>query len=192
MSRPWLTYRRLSIAAALLILVLGSWWVRQKAEQPQLTDAAIIEGQPSYYMKGLRIRAMDQHGSLSHFLSAKSLVHYQQSGITTFIEPQIVIYREGLPAWVVEARMGRLDNQQQRLILEQQVAVTQGAHDQRAALQLKTEALEILLQEKVAHTDHYIELRQEGSARVEGIGMTLYLAQDRLTLHQQVKFVYGI
>ena len=191
MSRPWLTYRRLVIASVLLALVLGSWWARQNAERPEATEVAVIEGQPDYYMKGLQVRAVDQHGTLSHHLSAESLVHYQQSGVTTFVEPQIVIYREGQPAWVVGARKGRLDGLRQRLVLEQQVAVVQDTGDQQAALQLRTETLEILLQEKIAHTDDYIELTQEGVGWAEGAGMTLYLTQDRLKLHQKVKFVYG-
>jgi lipopolysaccharide export system protein LptC len=118
------------------------------------------------------------------------MAHFPQDDTTRLERPRVIIYRQEQPAWVIEARQGVIDNQEQVLSLLKEVQLSQGQREDKGAMHLKTEVLHISLAEEVATTEERVYAVQEGVGHAEGTGMTLDLKKDRLELHAQVQFTY--
>lgn len=189
MSWLWSVRQRIVVALGLVMLAAMSWWSQDAFELPDEQDQLMV-GQPDYYMRELRIQVLDDGGVVQHYLSSSALAHFPSRDMTEFELPQVVVYRDNQPAWVIKAQQGTLYNVQQKLHLQQGATLHKGSVDEMYPLQLQAESmmLDLALEQAVSESDILVHQYEMGT--LQGRGMLLDFKESRLHLQSQVQVRY--
>lgn len=178
----------LMVGAGLLAVAIMGWFSQEVLESQDEVNL-VMEHQSDFHMRGLKLYVSGDDGSAKYHLSARSLVHFPLNDTMTLETPQIVVYRQGQPAWVMAAEQGILKNREQQLDLYQGVTLYKGESN-NSPLRLETESLLIDLGKKQASSVAEIFLQQHDVGELRGRGLLLDLQQNRLQLQSQVRVRY--
>ncbi len=184
-----LSGRRYLIVGVGLIIAAVMGWFSQEVLESQGEVNLVMERQSDFHMRGLKLYVSGDDGRAKYHLSAQSLVHFPLSDTMTLEAPQIIVYRQGQPAWVMAAKQGTLKNREQQLALQQGVTLYQGDSD-NSPLRLETDSLLIDLANKQASSVADVLLQQHNVGELRGRGLLLDLQHNRLQLQSQVRVRY--
>ncbi len=180
--------QQLIVGAGLLVVAIMGWFSQEVLESQDEVNL-VMEHQSDFHMRGLKLYVSGDDGSAKYHLSARSLVHFPLSDTMTLEAPQIDVYRQGQPAWVMAAEQGILKNREQQLDLYHGVTLYKGESN-NSPLRLETDSLLIDLAKKQASSVADIFLQQHDVGELRGRGLLLDLQQNRLQLQSHVRVRY--
>ncbi len=184
-----LSRQQLLVGSGLLLLVGLSWWLQGSFEE--IEDALYrLDGQPDYYMRDLSLQVVGEGGEVQHHLSARKMAYFSWDDSAHLDTPQVVVYRENRPAWMVESDQGVLYNREQTLTLDNGVSLYRGDNKQASSLQLHTQQMVVDLESEQAKSEGDVLVLQPPIGELSGRGLILDLQQNRLHLMSQVRVRY--
>lgn len=137
--------RRLAIAAALLLLAVGSWWLTRAVTPPAPVFDGKARHDPDYTIQDFTATVMNEQGRRRYTLSATLLIHYGDDGSSDLTQPYLIQYREGLAPVYTRADRGRIPKDGQEIIMSGNVESTQGRDPKTAGGEIRTDSMKILL-----------------------------------------------
>jgi lipopolysaccharide export system protein LptC len=179
----------LLVALALLLVALGNWLVEQGAKEVDKRLAPESVVQQDYYLNEVTITAFDEKGQPQHRLQASQLSHITAAEQTEIQQPDLEVLAQNKVVWHVVAERGEINVQQDLVLLQGKVNLTQP--DKGTPLRLTTSALRIQPKRGRADTDQPVSLTQ-GNSRIDAVGMNIDQQEQRLLLLSQVRGRYEV
>ena len=185
-----------SIAAAkqwgpiviLLMVVLGSGWgvyslnLRDNDSSP---GSAHI---PSAYLENFVALRMDQHGLLKRRLEGDYMTQFV-TGNSEVKKPYLVLYDQNRPSWNIRSDKGSVLAYGDVVLLSGNVHMWRNTPDNNREIDIYTRNLRVLSQSDYAETEEPVRL-QTLKTTLQGTGMRVYLASNKIELLSRVKTVY--
>ncbi len=137
--------RRLAIAAALLLLAAGSWWLTRAVGPAAPVFNGSARHDPDYTIQDFTSTVMNEQGHRRYTLSATLLVHYGDDGTSDLTQPYLIQYREGLAPVYTRADRGLIPKDDQKIIMSGNVESAQGRDPKSAGGEIRTDRMTILL-----------------------------------------------
>lgn len=178
--------RRQLLILIALVLVVGSWLLREPETSPVSSEAVGL-APPDYFLRGMEVIATDSQGKIRHRLLADSLLHYPDDRPSELEQPRFTLYQADGSRWLISAGQGRFSDDQQEILLRDAVEIEQTGVP--LPILLETESLRLLPDIHYAETADVVHLYRPGS-RLEGVGMELHGEEERLILLSAVRGVH--
>ncbi len=137
--------KRLAIAASLLLLATGSWWLTRTVSVPEKTFDGKLRHDPDYTIENFSVTVMDDRGRRRYTLSAVHLAHFGDDGSSTLKQPYLVQYREGSPPVHTRADSGWMPKDRSEIILEGNTISSRGRDPRGAGGDIRADKMKILL-----------------------------------------------
>jgi lipopolysaccharide export system protein LptC len=137
--------RRLAVAAVLLAIAAGSWWLTRAVGPPAPVVDGSMRHDPDYTVEDFTTTVMNAQGRRRYTLSATLMVHYGDDGSSELTRPYLVQYREGLAPVHTRADRGLIPKGGQEIIMSGNVESTQGRDPKSAGGEIRADTMKILL-----------------------------------------------
>jgi lipopolysaccharide export system protein LptC len=137
--------KRLAIAATLLLLATGSWWLTRTVTVPETTFDGKLRHDPDYTIENFSATVMDEYGRRRYTLSAAHLIHYGDDGTSELEQPYLVQYREDSAPIHTRADRGWMPQDKSEILLQGNAISTQGRDPRSAGGQIRVDKMKILL-----------------------------------------------
>lgn len=173
---------------SLIVIIALAFWGLQTYEKEkdvnvdELTEPHFVD----LYMNDFNLTAMDTEGVPSYTLQASYLEHYKDDSHSTISKPVIHLLKAG-KRWVISAQSGVINEAQNRILLKDNVIMTQQEKD--FPVQLNTSFLEIDTGRQIAQTDQTVYINQQKFS-VQSDGMILNNTTGKLELLASVEGTY--
>lgn len=172
--------QRLFILASLIGAAAGSAWLLQwLSEDPGRSGLSADTRAPDYYMEDFTTLTMNQDGTPKNKLSADYLAHYPYNNSTELVMPRMEIFREDKVPLYIDAEKGRLDGDDDTILLYGIVKMWEYDDTGSATLEVSTSHVKVSLEDEYAETDRHATI-VTNNAIIRGTGMRAYLPQSRL------------
>jgi len=137
--------RRLAIAAALLLLAAGSWWLTRAVGPPAPVFDGSARHDPDYTVQDFTTTVMNAQGRRRYTLSATLLIHYGDDGVSDLTQPYLVQYSEGQAPVYTRADRGQIPKGGKEIIMSGNVESVRGRDPKSAGGEIRTDRMKILL-----------------------------------------------
>lgn len=137
--------KRLAIAATLLLLATGSWWLTRTVAVPEKTFTGKLRHDPDYTIENFSATVMDARGQRRYTLSAVHLIHYGDDGSSELEQPYLVQYREGSAPIHTRADKGWMPQDKSEILLQGNAVSARGQDPRGAGGEIRTDRMKILL-----------------------------------------------
>lgn len=137
--------KRLAIAAALLLLATGSWWLTRTVGVTEKVFDGKVRHDPDYTIENFDATAMNEEGRRRYTLSAVQLVHYGDDGSSDLERPYLIQYREGLAPLHTRAEKGWIPKDGRQILMSGNVLSAQGRDPQGAGGEIRADSMKISL-----------------------------------------------
>jgi lipopolysaccharide export system protein LptC len=87
--------KRLTIAATLLLLATGSWWLTRTVGVPEKIFDGKARHDPDYTIDNFNATVMNEDGRRRYILAATRLVHYGDDGSSDLEQPYLIQHPDG-------------------------------------------------------------------------------------------------
>ena len=172
-----------SCAAVVLLLFLLSY--SETGSLPIIDQDNLQNTQPDFYLGKTYSSHFDQQGHLDFTINSEHVEHNPKNGSIKMIDPLFNIYDEGTLAWVIRSQTAVVNNDNQKVELQQHVIITSSDN----ATVLKTTQLFIFPNKKLAKTDQPVTL-QNPNGFTSSVGLTADLQGKKIDLLSQVRGQY--
>ena len=173
--------------ALLLIVAAGfSYWVLEKLTGDDLTTINKLAHYPDYYMENFTTLTMNQDGNPKNRLHAVYMAHYPDDDTSELHEPELEIFRQDRQPIIVTADKGWVTSNNEVILLTGNVYLHQNDEFGNLKVELITEDVRVLVDQKYAETDQPATLIS-GRTVVNSIGMRAYLQEQRLEFLSNVR-----
>ena len=136
--------KRLAIAATLLVLAIGSWWLTRTVGVPEKAFDGKMRHDPDYTIENFNATVMNELGRRRYTLSATLLIHHADDGSSDLTQPYLIQYREGQPVHT-RADKGWMPKDGDQILMSGNVISAQGRDPQGAGGEIRTDSMKILL-----------------------------------------------
>lgn len=158
-----------------------------------LYDGDVADGPPSealaagadYALVDFSGVLLDEQGRLKARLSAPRLRHDAASQVAVMMSPVVDLPHEG-GIWNITASQAELNAERTILILEDEIEARFAGE---VPMNVRTAALTVMVNEKTAHSDAPVELRQPG-ATLRGRGFTADANNAQYRILNDVEAIY--
>lgn len=137
--------KRLAIAATLLVLAIGSWWLTRTVGVPEKAFDGKMRHDPDYTIENFNATVMNELGHRRYTLSATLLIHYGDDGSSDLTQPYLIQYREGQTPVHTRADKGWMPKGDDQILMSGNVISAQGRDPQGAGGEIRTDNMKILL-----------------------------------------------
>lgn len=137
--------KRLAIAATLLLLATGSWWLTRTVGVPEKTFDGKTRHDPDYTVENFNATVMNEQGRRRYTLSAGLLVHYGDDGSSDLTQPYLIQYREGLAPIQTRADKGWMPKDGHEILMSGNVVSAQGRDPRGAGGEIHADNMKIQL-----------------------------------------------
>lgn len=137
--------KRIAIAAALLLLATGSWWLTRTVGIPERIFDGKARHDPDYTIENFNATVMNEQGRQRYVLSAAQLVHYGDDGSSDLTQPYLIQYREGLAPVHTRADKGWMPKDGHEILMRGNVVSAQGRDPRGAGGEVRADSMKILL-----------------------------------------------
>ncbi|VFR17026.1 Probable transmembrane protein [plant metagenome] len=167
----------------LLALVLGTWWAADYAQRSIPIDPPrrVTHEPDSWAEKFVMLRA-DETGAPVNRLEGDLMQHYPDDDSYEITNPRAVGQRAGTPVTIGTARTAIMDQDANRIILRQDAHLHRMPDSQRAAMDVRSEEIIMLIDQDLAYTDKPAQVDQ-GRSRMNGTGMRYNNKTRQLEVH---------
>jgi len=98
-----LSARNVLAYLALGLLAGASFWLAEKLTPDEDDGARRERSLVDYYSKGIKRTVLTAEGKPSQVLVAATMTHYQDDDRTEMDKPEMTLYQEGKPPWVIQS-----------------------------------------------------------------------------------------
>lgn len=137
--------KRLAIAATLLLLATGSWWLTRTVAVPEKTFTGKLRHDPDYTIENFSATVMDERGQRRYILSAAHLIHYGDDGSSELEQPYLIQYREGSAPIHTRADKGWMPQDKSEILLQGNAVSARGRDPRSAGGEIRVDKMKILL-----------------------------------------------
>lgn len=137
--------KRLAIAASLLLLATGSWWLTRTVAVPEKTFTGKLRHDPDYTIENFHATVMDERGRRRYTLSAVNLIHYGDDGSSELEQPYLIQYREDSAPVHTRADKGWMPRDKSEILLQGNAVSARGRDPRGAGGEIRTDKMKILL-----------------------------------------------
>ena len=183
--------QRLFILALLIGAATGSAWLLKWLSEDPGRSARAGHHVPDYYMEDFTTLIMKQDGKPKNKLAAEYLAHYPDDDSTELIKPSMEIFREGKLPLYITAEKGRLEGDDDTILLYGIVKMWEYDETGSPTLEVSTTDVRISLDDDYAETDHYATI-VSNNATITGTGMRAFLTESRLEVIKHDKTTINI
>lgn len=179
--------KRLLTLSIFVIIALAFWGLQNFEEKKD--EAIRDDADPHFvdlFMRNFTLTAMNENGKPSYTLQASYFEHYND-GSNSLIEKPVIHLLQDNNNWVITAKTGEIDNDNNLIILHDDVVMQQQQADN--PVQLETSQLEINTASQIARSDQQVNIIQ-GELKLESRGMILNNSTGELELLASVKGNY--
>jgi lipopolysaccharide export system protein LptC len=166
--------RNIIIGVILAILALGSsWLVSLISDEDEITSSE--EHKMDYYLNNFTTTMMGEDGKPDKKLSAKRMVHFPDDDTTELDEPNITIFEESAPKWIIKSEDGWLSGDGKLLLLQGKVTMDRPKTAGSEPISIVTRNLRVQPKQDYAETEEPITITQTNSW-IKSKGMQAWLA----------------
>lgn len=184
------TRNLLSLSGVLLVIGAAGyfWGLDQKEDAPLLVQDN--RPRPDYVVEGLQSLQTDEKGHISRTIRAKKLTHYQEPEEQAEMEhPDVILFRDGKPAWSVKASRGSSLEGNTHLILGEGVSAERLNASPEGAVRLDAPTMHLYPEKQSINTaDDVSVVSRIGKTQARGLDASLQ--SGSLNLHSQVRGEY--
>ncbi|MDH3514386.1 MAG: LPS export ABC transporter periplasmic protein LptC [Gammaproteobacteria bacterium] len=137
--------KRLAIAAALLLLAVGSWWLTRTVTVPEKPFDGNLRHDPDYTIEKFSVTVMDDKGRRRYILAGAHLTHYGDDGSSELKQPYLIQYREGSATIHTRADRGWMPRDRREIILEGNAVSSRDRDPRTAGADVRADKMKILL-----------------------------------------------
>ena len=170
------------IIAALIFWGSQTWEDTKAIKDLESTDPHYVD----VFIRDFTITAMNEDGQPAYILKAKLFEHYNDSSYAVISEP-VINLKQGNQHWLISAKTGEIDDDNQRIILRDSVVLQQQNTSQ--PIRLETEQLEIDTHQQIAKSTQTVSIIQQ-EFNLQSEGMILNNASGQLELLNSVEGSY--
>ena len=176
------------VIVVLLLFVTGlTGWLLNKIDSDDIQTVAGLSHDPDYYMENFSQVSMDEFGNVERRLRASRMVHFPDDDSTELTDPKLEIHsaEKALP-WHVKAERGWVSASNEVILLYGEVEIWRYQTNGERELEVPTEDLRILPDERYAETDNPATIKSHESV-THAVGMRADFRANRLELLRQVR-----
>ena len=166
------------IIAALIFWGSQTWENKKAITQLQDSDPHYID----VFIQDFTLTTMTDDGQPTYILKAKRLEHYNDNNYAILNEPVIEL-KQGDQHWLITARIGEIDDDNQIIMLRGSVVLQQQNKPQ--PIRLETEQLEIDTRQQIVKSTQTVSIIQQ-EFNLQSEGMILNNATGQLELLNSV------
>ncbi|MHB8622728.1 MAG: LPS export ABC transporter periplasmic protein LptC [Sulfuricaulis sp.] len=137
--------KRLAIAATLLLLALGSWWLTRAVGVPEKIFNGKGRHDPDFTVENFKATVMNDQGQRLYSLSGPLLVHYGDDGSSDLTQPYLIQYPQGRAPVYTRADKGWMPKGGDQILMSENVTSAQGRDPRSAGGEIRTDSMNILL-----------------------------------------------
>ena len=145
------------------------------------------EAQPDLIAYTVEQVRFNKDGQKHFLLKAEQVQQFLDTDSNLILRPDLLLYREQIPAWKTTADEGSSDGMGEAIHLRGNVLIEQQGDDSPATLQ--TDTLIVSATTSHATTEDKVVIRQTGIL-IEAVGLDADLNDNRLKLKHQVTSIY--
>lgn len=167
------------ILMLLLLVSIGSWawWHnQQQADVNQARKEFSAINALDYFVEDFSITTMTSKGKPARTLTASSMKHFRDTGITELEQPMFNIYNQSAANWRAVAEHGELSLDGKNLLLSGDVEIERFATPGVSAMHIATSNLRINADQDYAETDDAVKITSD-VGWVQGTGMQAWLRE---------------
>lgn len=155
--------RDLKIYMLILMLAAMSWGLVEIVRfeyQTEEESPEAVKHSADYFSKGYLRKDLNEQGRLKSELSAQSILHYSDDGITHIDKPMLTLYNTdpALPPWVVKSETGILSADGENLLLQGKVFIDRAKAYGIRQMNIRTSNLRVQPKISYAESDEWVEL----------------------------------
>jgi len=117
--------RRVAVAALLIAVAAGSWWIARRSGEPEPVVRTATES-ADYVIERFTALGHDTSGRVTHRLTADKLTHYPHDDHSDLVNPYLIQYFPGRAAVHTRADTGLLTDGNTRLLMKGEVRSARG------------------------------------------------------------------
>lgn len=140
-----LDVKRVAIAATLILLATGSWWLTRTVTVTEKPFDGKLRHDPDYTIENFSATVMDAQGRRRHVLSAARLVHYGDDGSSDLEQPYLIQYREDSVPVHTRADKGWMPKDRNEILLQGNAVSARGRDPRGAGGEIRADKMKILL-----------------------------------------------
>ncbi len=173
----------LLISLALITFVLLSNLEKDLSISPKISHHI-----PDYTLHHFQSIQMDEQGYLKSRLIAEKMVHYVETK-TELTSPLMVFYKEGNPAWTVQAQTGEVSSDGNEIWLLGQTRLEQHKSSQVEKLEIISKDMRLQRDTQYLETASVTKIISPyGETR--SVGARMFIPQEQIELLSQVRGHY--
>jgi lipopolysaccharide export system protein LptC len=182
---------RLSVGLVLgLFGAFGSFWLVELMNRAgEEMQAGIKVNEPDYIVENFSFVRMTKTGQPSYIISGDKLTHRPVDDSSDIVKPVVRSLSGENPPMDIRARFARVDQDNTRVTLKQDVRIDRAASKDTREMHLATQALTVFPEEDRMETDQPVRL-QFGDATATGTGMQANNATRQVHLAGRGTLVY--
>ncbi|PIE43204.1 MAG: LPS export ABC transporter periplasmic protein LptC [Gammaproteobacteria bacterium] len=152
---------------------------------PESTMPNFFDEEPDAFMEAGTYREYDQAGRLSVLFTTKQGVHFPDSEEAIFGSPEVVIFEDQSPHWLVKANLGQYFQGEKKLFLKGSVTVVH-PREPETTTSFATDELVLFTETRFITTDQPVKITDNNNNST-ATGMSAWLKEKRIQLHSQVE-----
>lgn len=148
-----------------VLLACGSFWLVQLLNRSaDDLRADLRANEPDYIIERFSAVRMSKDGKPSYIVSGDKLVHRPVGDISDIEQPEVRSMAEGRPPMDIHAARARVDENNSRVTLKDNVRVERAASGKSAEMVMTTQALTVYPDEDRMETDQPVQVVQGGTS----------------------------
>jgi lipopolysaccharide export system protein LptC len=180
-----LNLRSVTGLALLAVIAAASWLWSQYEAMPTAPERDPVSVPPGYYLSGAVLTGTDAEGRIQYRMRAGRAEERPASNTLEFSDVEIAYAPAQDIPWIVRATTATGPADLTQLELSGQVSL-ESSRPGRDPLRIETTQLQFQPEQLIARSDQPVQIAI-GTRRINAVGMSVYLKEDRLQLESQVR-----
>jgi LPS export ABC transporter protein LptC len=182
-----LLVKRLLTLSIIVFIALAFWGLQNFDEQKDNTASNEVDSHfVDLFMHDFTLTAMNENGNPGYTLQASYFEHYND-GSNSLIEKPVIHLLQDSNSWVITAKSGEIDKDNNLIILHDDVLMQQQQTD--TPVQIETSQLKINTTSQIARSDQPVNIVQ-GKLKLKSKGLILNNSTGVFELLASVKGNY--
>lgn len=181
--------RGLTAVLVLILLAVSSLWLLYRVESVAEAPTPQIVHAPDFYMEDFTTLTMDERGAPHRELRAERLEHFPDTRTKELRAPHFVLRGGPQPPWEVRSERAWISPDGDEVLLQGSVRAWRQGPDGVPLVELRSREIRVLPESSYAEGAEPVVIRTP-SSETRGVGMRLFLEEERLELLSKVTTRY--
>lgn len=184
----------MNLRILLLILVLasaavGTWWLLQHVTPLLMQKPAPVTHEPDYYFTNATVTTLNDQGKIEAVMQAPRILHHPDDDSVEVFTPRIEYFIANGQPWHLQADHAVMRSGGKLVDLDGHVTMQHVGNNGGPPLIILTDKMHVDLNTDIATSADPVEILQDPS-RMTGVGMQVYLKDDRVQLQSETRGLY--